>query len=157
MTFNQFARAFTPIVGIALAAAVAGCDSKTSFNINGEEGKKLADLDLTGKAPDEVIVAGPDEVQITPGDALAITVDGDPDAVDKVRFTLKDGALGIMREGKIFQKDSKLAIVKVIMPAPREVMLAGSGKLAAAALAPAAKVTVAGSGTVDAASVGGQP
>lgn len=154
MKFNQFARAFAPIVGIALAAAVAGCDSKTSFNINGEEGKKLADLDLTGKAPDEVVVAGPDEVQITQGDALAITVDGDPDAVDQVRFTLKDGALGIMREGKIFQKDGKLAIVKVTMPAPREVVLAGSGKLAAAALAPAAKVTVAGSGTVDAASVG---
>ena len=155
MKFKHFARAFAPIVGIALAAAVAGCDGKSSFKINGEDGKKLSELDLSGAAPDEVVLAGPDEVQIAQGDKLAITVDGDPEAADKVRFTLKDGALGIMREGKMFEKDgNKVAVVHVTMPAPKEMVLAGSGKIVAAALAAGAKVTVAGSGTVETTSVG---
>ncbi|MDE2410824.1 MAG: DUF2807 domain-containing protein [Sphingomonadales bacterium] len=149
MKLKHFARAFAPVIGIALAAAVAGCDG-ASFKINGEDGKKLADLDMSGKVPDEIVLAGPDEVQIAQGDKLAITVDGDPEAAAKVRFTLKDGTLGIMREGKVFEKDgNKVAVVHVTMPAPREMVMAGSGKIVAAALAPKAKVTVAGSGEVE--------
>jgi hypothetical protein len=156
MKFKHFARAFAPIVMIALAAAASGCDG-ASFKINGEDGKKLADLDLSGAAPQELVVAGPDEVQLTEGDKLAITVDGDPEAVAKMRFTLKDGSLGIMRDGKLFEKDgNKIAVVHVTMPAPREMVMAGSGRIVAAALGAKAKVTVAGSGTVEATSVSGE-
>ncbi|MDE2434662.1 MAG: DUF2807 domain-containing protein [Sphingomonadales bacterium] len=154
MTFKHFARTLAPIVGIALAAAVAGCDG-ASFKINGEEGKKLADLDLTGAAPEELVLAGPDEVQVQPGDKLAITVDGDADAAAKLRFTLKDGTLGIMREGKLFGSGGKIAVVHVTMPAPKEVVMAGSGKIVAAALASKAKITVAGSGNIETPHVAG--
>lgn len=155
MKFKQFARAFAPIAGIALAAAVAGCDGAT-IKLNDEEGKKLSELDLSGPAPEELVVAGPDEVQVSLGEKLAITVDGDPDAAAKMRFTLKDGTLGVLREGKLFDRDGgKVAVIHVTMPAPKQVMMAGSGKVVAATLARSAKVTVAGSGLVETASLDG--
>ena len=119
MRLNQFLRGLAPILAVAMAAGVAGCDS-SDVSINGEHGKKLAELDLSGAAPNELVMFGPDEVQMTQGDKLAITVDGDPAAVDRLRFTLKDGTLGILREGKVFSGDVKVAVVHVTLPAPRE-------------------------------------
>ena len=154
MKFSHFLNGLAPILAVAMAAGVGGCDG-SKVSINGEPGKKLADLDLSGAAPNELVMFGPDEVRMTPGDKLAITVDGDPAAVDQLRFTLKGGTLGILREGKISSSDSKLAVVHVTMPAPREVTIGGSGKISAPALAPGAKVTVLGSGQIDTQSVSG--
>ncbi len=150
MKLDKFFRAFAPIVAVALAAGVSGCDS-SNISINGEKGKPLAELDLTGAPPQELVLLGPDEVRVTAGDKLAITVEGDPAAAEKLRFTLKDGALGVMREGKAFGiggNDGR-AIVNVTMPAPRTLTMAGSGKINAAALASEAKVTIAGSGDIE--------
>ncbi|MBS0483220.1 MAG: DUF2807 domain-containing protein [Proteobacteria bacterium] len=156
MKLKHIVRAFAPVIGIALVAAVAGCDGATTIKLNGEDGKKLADLDLSGTPPEELVLAGPDEVQIQAGDKLAITVDGDPAAADKLRFTLKDGTLGIMREGKTFDKgNGKIAVVHVTMPAPREMVMAGSGRIVSTAVAPVAKITVAGSGDVETPNVAG--
>ena len=153
MKFGQVLNGLAPILVVALAAGVAGCDnSKGSL---GGEGKKLSELDLSGVAPSDLVMFGPDEVQVTPGDKLAITVDGDPAAVDQLRFKLKDGTLAIMREGKMFSGDSKLAVVHVTMPAPKDVTMGGSGKISAPALAPGAKVTILGSGRIDTQSVSG--
>ena len=154
MKLNQFLKGLAPILAVAMAAGVAGCDG-ANVSINGEHGKKLAELDLSGAAPNELVMFGPDEVQMTQGDKLAITVDGDPAAVDKLRFTLKDGTLGILREGKMFSGDDKLAVVHVTMPAPRELTMGGSGKITAPAMAAGAKVTILGSGRIDTQSVSG--
>ena len=154
MKFSQFLNGLAPILAVALAAGVAGCDG-AKVSINGEHGKKLAELDLSGTAPDELVMFGPDEVQMTQGDKLAITVDGDPAAVEQLRFTLKDGTLGILREGKMFSGDSKLAVVHVTMPAPKELTMGGSGKITAPAMAAGAKVTILGSGRIDTQSVSG--
>lgn len=155
MKLGKFAKALGPIVAVALAAGLSGCDGST-VSVNGEQGKRLAELDLTGTPPEELVLMGPDEVRVTQGDKLAITVEGDPAATDKLRFTLKDGTLGILREGKMFDRDeSGAAIVNVTMPAPREVTMAGSGKISAAALAKAATVTIAGSGTVETTALAG--
>lgn len=149
MKLGRFAKAFGPIVAVALAARISGCDG-ANVSINGEDGQRLSDLDLSGAPPEELVLLGPDEVRITQGDKLAITVEGDAAATDKLRFTLKDGTLGILREGKMFNRDGgQAAIVNVTMPAPREVTMAGSGKISAAALAKAATVTIAGSGTIE--------
>ncbi len=149
MRFDKFFRAFGPIVAVALAAGVSGCDG-TDVSINGEKGKPLAEIDLTGTPPQELILMGPDEVRVTQGDKLAITVEGDPAVAGRLRFTLKDGALGVLREGKMFGSDeSGKAIVNVTMPAPRSLTMAGSGKINAAALAPAAEITIAGSGDIE--------
>ena len=164
MKFDKFVKALAPVFAIAIAAGVSGCDRKVKIDtetgkvtVTGHsDGKKLSELDLTGPAPDELVLAGPDEVQLTQGDKLAITVDGDPDAADKLRFALKDGTLSVMREGKWFGGgDSKLAVVHVTMLAPKSITMAGSGKITAPALARDAKITVAGSGEIGAPALAG--
>jgi Putative auto-transporter adhesin, head GIN domain len=154
MNFGSILKALAPVLAVALAAGVSGCDG-AKFSINGDEGKKLAELDLTGKTPGELVLLGPDEVEVKQGEQLAITVDGDPEAVEAMRFSLSDTSLGILRNDKSGAADNKRAVVRVTMPAPREVVLAGSGKIRADALAPGAKVVVAGSGTIESASVSG--
>lgn len=150
MKLDKFFRAFGPIVAVALAAGVSACDSG-NISINGEKGKPLAELDLTGAPPQELVLLGPDEVRVTPGEKLAITVEGDPAATERLRFTLKDGALGVLRESNTFgsRDDGGKAIVNVTMPAPRSLTMAGSGKINAATLAKEAEVTIAGSGDIE--------
>lgn len=155
MRFDKFFRAFGAIVAVALASGVSGCDG-SEVKMNGEKGKPLAEIDLTGTPPQKLILMGPDEVRLTEGDKLAITVAGDPAAAERVRFTLKDGALGVLREGKLFGSDeSGRAIIDVTMPAPLSLTMAGSGRITAAALARDAEVTIAGSGDIETPAVAG--
>ncbi len=151
MKFRQIAHTFAPIAAIALIATLSGCEDAT-VEINGEKGKKLAEINLAGPAPTELVAVGPDDVRIRQGEVLAITVDGDKAITDTLRFTLKDGALGIMRDGKggvNGWKDSKAAIINVTMPAPTKLVSAGSGSIWAERLAKQAEVTIAGSGNVE--------
>lgn len=155
MKLRKILHALGPIIAVAMAAGVSACD-EANVTINGEHGKKLSELDLSGPAPSEVVLLGPDQVEITNGEKLAISVDGDPEAVDHLRFALKDGSLAILREGKLgFASSGKVAMVHVTMPAPRKLDMLGSGKIRAATLAPDASVTVAGSGQIEAGSVSG--
>ena len=144
MAFHRFVRALAPV---AVAALLAGCDS-ADISIDGEKGKPLSELDLSGAAPKGLVLLGPDEVRVRAGDRLAITVDGDPALVSAMRFTLKDGTLGILRD-KGNWTDSATAIVNVTMPAPETLVAAGSGTIRAEGLAPQAEVTIAGSGDVE--------
>lgn len=153
MKFDKFFRALGPIVAVALAAGVAGCDNM-DVSLNGEKGKPLAELDMTGPAPQELVLLGPDEVRVTTGDKLAITVEGDEAVTSHLRFTLKDGTLGVLRDSE-WKNSAGKAVVNVTMPAPREVTMAGSGVIKAAALAPGAKVQVVGSGEIESAAVSG--
>lgn len=155
MNLGKFLRAFAPVIAVVMAAGVSACDG-ANITINGEEGKRLSELDLSGKAPEEIVLLGPDQVEVTNGDKLAITVGGDPEAAEHMRFALKDGSLAILRDGKIKLAGGKVAVVHVTMPAPRKVNMLGSGKITAAALAPDAEVTVAGSGEIAAGAVSGR-
>lgn len=149
MSFKKILRNLAPVAIIALAAAASGGCDMAKLSINGEEGKPLADLDLTGTAPSEVALFGPDNVKITTGDKLAITVDGSPAATEAMRFTLKDGTLGILRKNGNWSGDDAKATVNVTMPAPSKLMMAGSGRIDAADLAAdKARVSIAGSGTI---------
>ncbi len=154
MKFGHVLKALVPVLTVALAAGVSGCDG-AKFSFNGKEGKRLSELDLSGKAPNELVLLGPDEVEVKQGDQFAITVDGDPEAVEALRFTLSNDSLAILRHGKSGADAGGRAVVHVTMPAPREVIMAGSGKIRAEALAPGAKVIVAGSGSIETASVSG--
>lgn len=152
MSFKSILRGLAPMAALAVAAAASGgCDGiRNHVSINGEEGKKLADLDLTGTAPNKVMLLGPDSVRIATGDKLAITVEGDPQVTEAMRFTLKDGTLGILRKSGKWDGDEGRATINVTMPAPSKLMMAGSGRIDAAALASdKARVTIAGSGTVE--------
>lgn len=154
MKLGKILQALAPVIAVAMVAGVSACD-ETNVTINGDHGKKLSELDLSGPAPSELVLLSPDEVEITNGEKLAISVDGDAEAVDRLRFSLKDGSLAILREGKIGYGGGKIAVVHVTMPAPRKLDMLGSGKIRAAALAPDASVTVAGSGQIEAGSVSG--
>ncbi len=147
MKFSKFAKAFAPLVAIALTAGLSGCD-EAKIRFNGEEGKKLADLDLTGAPPTSVALLGPDTVRITEGAKLAITIDGDPETAENMRFNLKDGTLGVLRKDGSW-KNNKTVTVNITLPGLREVTSLGSGLIHAAKLTGDAKVTVAGSGSAE--------
>lgn len=139
-------RTLLPIAVLGLGLAIAGCSQAMTVSVGDEEAVPLARLDMSGTPPTKLVLAGPDRVMVTEGTALDIQVSGDPQAVAALRFTLDKGTLGILRA-----KDWKgpgTATIAVTMPAPREIVLAGSGSINAPAVSEAAEVNIAGSGTV---------
>jgi hypothetical protein len=136
--------AFASIAALAVAAALSGCDA-TDLRI--DEGKPLSELDLSGEPPRSLALYGPDNVNISQGERLAIIVEGDGAAADELRFSLKNGTLGIGRRNG--SNASGLAIVNVTMPAPGKLVAAGSGRIRSDALAKEADVTLAGSGDIE--------
>ncbi|MGZ3269262.1 MAG: head GIN domain-containing protein [Croceibacterium sp.] len=151
MGFKHVLKAVAPVVALAIAGSLAGCE-KANVNFNGEEGKQLSELDLSGEAPREVSLLGADTVDIRDGEKLAIQVEGSDEAKDRVRFVLKDGSLGILRKNGSWS-DDQVATVIVTMPAPAKLNLAGSGKITAASVSDHPEINVAGSGTLALASV----
>lgn len=146
--FKNLARALAATAVIGLAVTASACH-EGNFTINGEKGVPLAELDMSGAAPSEVAMLGPDEVKLVKGDKLAITVEGDGAAKDALRFTLKDGTLGIARQN--WKSDGGHATITVTMPVPSKLVMAGSGTITSQALAgDKAEITIAGSGNVDA-------
>ena len=141
-----------PAAALAGAALLGGCDG-LNIQFGDREGVPLAELDMTGAAPTELVLAGPDSVIVTRGDALEIDVSGDQEAVDALRFALDENMLAIHRE-KDSWSDKGVATVRVTMPEPREITLAGSGSIQAERMEPRSSVTVAGSGSVILAEVG---
>lgn len=143
---DKLLRGLVPIAAIALAAGLAGCKDM-NFTIGGSDGVPLAELDTSGDPPTGLVLASSDSVVITDGAALTIDVEGDQEVVDVMRFTLEDGTLGVMRE-----HDSRAdgrATVRVTMPSPKSLVLAGSGGIAAQSMASDAEATIAGSGRID--------
>ncbi len=144
---HKLIKGLAPVAAIALSAAVAGCGDM-DIKINGEEGVPLAELDMSGDPPKGVVLAGPDRIVLTEGEALDIDVTGDAEAIDLVRFSLKDGTLAVSRKSGEW-KNAGTAIVNVTMPAPREIVIAGSGSAEAATMADEAEITIAGSGSLN--------
>lgn len=141
---HRILRGIAPVVALAAAFGASGCDGNIS--INGEKGVPLEELDIAGKAPTALVLAGPDNVVVKDGDALKIDVAGDPGAVSALRFTLDEKTLGIMRGKDKVDGDGK-ATVTVTMPGLEKLTIAGSGTVEAASLAGKSEVTIAGSGT----------
>ena len=136
-----------PVIAMAAAAGLAGCD-----NVNvqfGEEGVPLAELDMSGDPPSDVALASPDSVIITNGADFAIDVEGSSEARDRMRFALDDGTLGIHRaEGD--WNDSDIATVNITMPAPGSLVMAGSGAMRTDAMSDNPEIVIAGSGEITA-------
>ena len=110
-------------------------------------GVPLAELDLTGAAPHEIALTGPAHVIVRGGDVLRITVDPGTGA-DEVRFALGGARL------RIAGGDCE-TVVRVTVPAPRKIAVAGRGRLSAAALADDGALAIAGSGSVELERAGG--
>jgi len=143
---QSFVKRVAPLAALAMSVGLAGCGD-FSVTINGEEGVPLSELDMSGATPDELVVSGPDKVIVTAGDELSISVEGDDDAVDKVRFVLDGDLLGVTREEGTWS-DNGTAVVRVTMPAPREIVIGGSGSAEANTMADEASIVIGGSGSV---------
>ena len=111
------------------------------------QGVPLAELDLTGEAPCKVALLGPAQVVLSEGEVFRVDVEPGP-ASEQVRFVLEEGRFGIAG-------GDPQTVVRVTMPAPRKLTIAGSGRMTAATLAPDGKVSIAGSGRLEVAAVGG--
>lgn len=148
MTFDKLLRRLAPMAASAFAAGLAGCRD-ARITINGDDGVPLAELDTGGTPPTALVLAGPDSVVITYGEALAIEVDGDPEVVAAMRFTLTDGTLGVMRDPDFAASGDNRATVRVTMPPPERIVIAGSGGVAAQGMAATGEVVIAGSGRLD--------
>lgn len=144
--FHKFFKHVAPVAAIAFSAALAGC-GEVDININDEAGVPLAELDMSGEAPTELVLAGPDKIIVSDGSKLDIDVSGDATAVELVRFTLKDGTLGVLR-AKGNWKDTGHAVIRVTMPSPESITIAGSGSVEAASMADSADINIVGSGSL---------
>lgn len=147
---GQFFKTIASVAALGIGLATAGCDN-INVTVGDGDSVPLSELDMSGAAPTKLVLASRDKVVLKEGGKLAIKVSGDPEAIEALRFNLDDDSLGIMRE-KGSKSDGK-ALVSVTMPAPREIILAGSGEVDAPVLAEKADVNMAGSGTVRVAKV----
>lgn len=148
---SRFGRVMRTVGPVILMAAVggmmSGCKNNGNFSFE-TDGVPLSELDMSGDAPSEVVMGGPDTVIITEGDDFAISLQGSDEAKEHVRFKLDGDMLAIMRDNMNW--DGEGATINVTMPAPRKLVIAGSGDMATSTLADQAEVTIAGSGTLSA-------
>lgn len=141
---QRLLKGLAPIAALAMGAALSGCN-KVDMTINGKEGVPLAELDMAGAVPSELVVATNAKVIVTQGDTLGITVENDPETA--LRFVLDDATLGVTRDA-----DQKLeggtAIVRVTMPAPKSIVIAGAGSVEADSVGTNPELTIGGSGSI---------
>ena len=134
--------------GLAIAAAatlLSACNADMNFNTS-SSGVPLAELDYKGAKPTEIALAGPDNLIVTSGESLSIEVEGDPEITKDLRFDLDEDSLEIGREGN--WRNSGVATIRITMPTPNEVTVAGSGTIEVDRLGTGgdAEVSIAGSG-----------
>lgn len=149
MRFRKVLKALGP-VAMAVAGGLAACDS-ANVRINDSEGVPLSELDLSGDPPSEVVLFGPDSVDIRTGEALAIDVEGSEEVKQRLRFVLDGGTLGVMRDNS--ETVSGTAVVIVTMPSPSKLTVGGSGTLTATELTGKAEAHVLGSGSLTVAGI----
>jgi hypothetical protein len=133
-----------PAMLLAGGTLLAGCEG-AEVEINGQTGVPLSEITIPGAPPSEVVLSSGDTVILTEGDTFALTVEG-PDT-DSLRFVRDSTVIGIARD-KEWKGESK-ATIRITMPAPREVVIAGSGTIKAAGLASTSEIIIGGSGTVE--------
>ncbi|MGP1282457.1 MAG: head GIN domain-containing protein [Parasphingopyxis sp.] len=131
------------------ALAVAACGSGINFDGDGlSNGRPLSELELAEF--DAVSLRGPDNVEITLGDAFDIRVEGDDEVVERLEFEIRSGTLRIGREsGRGLSIGDDPATVFITMPAINGASVAGSGDMRIArAEADDFAVSIAGSGSL---------
>ncbi len=140
---NRFMKSLAPVAALLFATATTGCDG-VDISIGDGDAVPLAELDMSGPAPTEIVLAGPDNVIVTEGDTLDITVEGESDVTEALRFSRSDDALAISRKGNSWGDEK--ATIRVTMPLPSSMVLAGSGSIELPGMAGSADATIAGSG-----------
>jgi hypothetical protein len=154
---EQFLKRMVPLAMIGMGASLSGCNG-VNVDIGNSDGVPLAELDLSGPAPTKLALGSGDNVILTEGDTLSIEIEGDDKAREDLRFTHKDGTLGIGRASGFIKMNNKTApaTIRVTMAAPSELMIGGSGSIEAQSLASNAQLAIGGSGNITFASMAGE-
>lgn len=134
--------ALQPLAALALLAPLAACDSQ--MEINGQKGVPLAEIELAGPPPSEVVLASGDNVIVTDGTTFTIKVEGSD--TESLRFVRDERTIGITREDS--WSGNQAATIRITMPPPSQLVIAGTGEINAQSLASEADVSIGGSGTV---------
>jgi len=111
------------------------------------EGVPLEELDLTGPAPQKISLCGPAQVVLSEGEVFRVDVEAGPSG-EQVLFKLGEERLNV-------SGGDRDAVVRVTLPAPRKISVAGSGRMTAEKLAKDGEVSIAGSGRLELAAVEG--
>ena len=136
---------------LAGTAALAACDGG-DIEINGQKGVPLSEIEIAGAPPTNVFLASGDNVIVTEGNTFAIKVEGSD--TDSLRFVRDEEVIGITRvEG---WNGNSTATIRITMPAPKDIVIGGSGTVRADGLASEANINIGGSGTVEFAKFSGQ-
>ena len=142
----QLLKRTAPLAALALGASLSGCAYVTDWEYD-VSGVALDELDLSGDPPTEIALAGPDKIVIVDGTGLDIALEGSAEAGEALRFDRDGDSLTIARDSKIYN-GSGVAIVRVSMPAPEEIAVAGSGSIEAASVATRSELAIGGSGDI---------
>lgn len=137
-------RRLAPIALLAIAAALTGCEGG-DMEVNGQKGVPLAEIEIAGPPPSEIILSSGDTVIVTEGNTFALTVEGAN--TDSLRFVRDPNVIAVMREPGWSGESN--AVIRVTMPAPKEIVIGGSGTVQTPAVASTAEITIGGSGTVE--------
>ena len=146
MKFDKLIESFAPIAAMAITAALKG-HGNIHFDWDDTPAGTLAELDLSGDAPDSLVLASRDAVRVRYGETFAITVAGDAAATATLRFSRNEGALHILR-GCADGHASAPAVIDITLPLVASVTVAGSGSVEVEAVADKAEVMITGSGSV---------
>lgn len=168
MNFEKMMRTFGPVAAAAVGGMVAASRNKGDFKFRfndrdfdcseafagknfgrgfGGSGVPLDELDMSGDTPTGLVLAGADNVVVTTGEDFTITVQGDDEAKENMRFKLDGGALHIASRNSSHGGEG-IATITVTMPALEKVTIAGAGQIAVAELADEAEVVIAGAGQI---------
>jgi hypothetical protein len=131
-----------PLAALVLLAPLAGCDDQ--MEINGQKGVPLAEVELSGPPPSELVLASGDKVIVSDGTSFSIKVEGSD--TSSLRFVRDERTIGITREDGWSGKQT--ATIRITMPPPGEIVIAGSGTVQAQSLASNAEVSIGGAGTI---------
>jgi hypothetical protein len=130
------------LAALALLAPLAACDSQ--MEINGQKGVPLSEVELAGPPPSEVVLASGDTVIVSDGTTFTIKVEGAD--TDTLRFVRDERTIGITREQGWDGESS--AVIRITMPPPSELVIAGAGSIEAQSLGSEAEVSIGGTGSV---------
>lgn len=161
--FEKMFRTVGPVVAMAAMSGVMAAarrNGKVRFGWDGADsghglgkgmamvgGVPLDELDMSGEAPVELVLAGADSLLVGEGEDFTISIQGDEAARARQRFRLKDGALQVSSDNTGNDKES-IATITVTLPALNKVTIAGSGEITVERLAGDAEVVIAGSGRI---------
>nr|WP_298931751.1 DUF2807 domain-containing protein [uncultured Erythrobacter sp.] len=141
---ERILKRLAPLAALAMGATLSGCGN-IDMTINGKEGVPLSELDMTGASPTELVVATNATVVVTEGKTLTIAVENDPETA--LRFILDEETFGVTSDPDLEIKDGA-AIVRVTMPAPNNIVIAGSGSVETNAVSANPELVIGGSGSV---------